>query len=194
MSMNEILKQRLAAHREGRDREQSEPVPMTFDGVPCKVRPLSLEFSIRSGRMPDYLTRIALASDPAATVEREFAAITAEQLLAGQRYQRAAVCRVLDEPRVADIPLSTDEVLSYMELAEAAPAFVDAIFSWVLKGCPVPTGDEGGEAEGLDADDLANFSSGKKRRKRAGAGNRSARKRKTAVGADAAHSKPASAP
>lgn len=84
---------------------EAEPVEMVFDGLPCKIQPASLEFYIRSGRMPDYLTRIALADDPAQTVAAEFARLDSESYLKSRDFQRTLICDRLVEPRIVDVPL-----------------------------------------------------------------------------------------
>jgi len=134
---------------------ETPAVEMTFAGLPCKVRPLSLDIYLRSGRLPDYLTRIALSDFDAGTVAQETAGITTEAVLEGRKFQRVAVCRVLVEPRVADVPESEtpEGCLSYRELSERAPDFVDTVFAWVLRGCPAPV--KGGE--GVDGEALENF-------------------------------------
>jgi hypothetical protein len=192
--MNDEFMKRLDERR-AETEAQAELVPMIFDGIPCMARPLGLDFWLRSGRMPDYLARIALADGNPAVVERELAAVTPDALLEGQHFQRAAVCRVFSgegvTPRVADVLPGKEPVdhLSYTRLAESAPKFVDEAFLWVLKGCPLPVPEEGGESPALDAEALANFSEKPGRRKRAGAGNRRASKRKATGRADAADSK-----
>ena len=169
---------------------EAEPVEMTFDGLPCKIRPATLEFYIRSGRMPDYLTRIALADDPAQTVAAEFARLDGESYLKSRDFQRTLICDRLVEPRVVDVPLGQEPegAFSYMELAERRPKFVDSILSWFLMGCPVPA--KGGEGEGMDAEALANFPKKPGRRKRAGTGSRRKGERKASVGTDAADTQP----
>jgi hypothetical protein len=176
-SIVDIWKQELAAPAAEAD---AEPVEMTFDGLPCKVRPVPLEFYVRSGRMPSYLTRIVLASGDPAVIEREFATIKPEAVVEGREFQRAAVCRALVEPGVVDVTPGDEPegTFSYRELAERRPAFVDAVFFWILRGCPVPA--KGGEEEGLTADDLAEFPDGPRRGKRARARRDGARKRKAA--------------
>jgi hypothetical protein len=148
---------------------ETEPVEMTFDGLPCKVRPLSLEFYLRSGRMPGYLARIAMHEGKKEVVDRELAAVSPEDVLAGQAFQRTAVCKVLAEPHVVDVPMGEEPEgsFSFMELAERRPAFVDAVFFWILLGCP-PMKKEG-EGQGLDAEALENFPAGKRGKRRAGA-------------------------
>lgn len=183
--INDVWKQKLAEQVE----EQAEPVEMTFDGLPCKMYPVPLEFYIRSGRMPSYLTNIALADLDAAVVERETAGITTEQFIEAQRFQRLAVCRALAEPRVVDAPQGEEPegTFSYMELAERRPKFVDSVFVWILKGCYVPV--KGGEEEGLQADDLAEFPDKPQRGKRARTRRDGARKRKSAARTDAGDKK-----
>lgn len=69
--------------------QEAPPVPMTFDDIECMVRPLDLAFFIRSGRMPDYLARIAMTPGNPEVAAREVANVTAEQVLEGQRQTRA---------------------------------------------------------------------------------------------------------
>ncbi|MDT5262282.1 MAG: hypothetical protein QOC61_1286 [Acidobacteriota bacterium] len=183
--MNETFLQKLSERQSAPP--EVEPVEMTFDGIPCKARPLSLEFYIRSGRMPDYLARIVLSGCNPQTVESELAGVvTPDALLAGQKFQRVAVCRVLDtDPRVVDtLPEETPaDSLSYMRLAESAPKFVDAVFAWVLKGCPLPV--EGSEGKADEADALENFPEKPRGGKRVRAGSHGKAKRKTTCGASA---------
>lgn len=143
---------------------RAEPVEMTFDGLPCKVRPLNVAFYIESGRMPDYLTRAALYAqkgDQAGTL-RALDSAQIEEIVEGQKFQRMMVCKVLDEPRVVDVaPASVpDGAFSYTGLAERRPAFVDAVKFWILVGCPVPKKE--GEGAGLTAEALENFPDGER--------------------------------
>lgn len=143
----------------------AEPVEMTFDGMPCRVRPLNVAFYIESGRMPDYLTRAALYAqkgDNVGTV-RALDSAQIEDLVEGQKFQRMLVCKALEEPRVVDAPpgAESEGAVSYMQLAERRPKFVDAVKLWILLGCPVPKKE--GEAEGVSAEGLQNFPAGKRR-------------------------------
>lgn len=158
-----------------------EPIEMTLAGMPCRLRPLSTEFYIRSGRMPAYLARIAMQPRNPEAVDKELAAVSAEDVLAGQAFQRAAVCRVLAAPRAVDVPQGQEPegAFSYMELAERWPAFVDAVFFWVLLGCPLPRKE--GEDEGLDAGALETFPESERRQRRS-----RARDNRKAHGKDAA--------
>jgi hypothetical protein len=141
------------------ERDAAEPetpaVEMTFAGLLCKVRPLPADFYLRSGRMPDFLTRIAFSVGDGEAIKRELEAVKADDVIAGRRFQRVAVSRVLVEPRVADATAgpTDDAALGYAELAERAPDFVDMVFSWIVAGCPVP---EKGE-EGISTEALQNF-------------------------------------
>jgi hypothetical protein len=182
--MNETFLQKLA-ERQAAAEPEAEPVQMIFDGVPCKARPLSLEFYIRSGRMPDYLARIALSGCHPQAVERELATVTTEALLAGQKFQRVAVCHVLKDEGVVDCqPEQTPEgAISYTTLAESSPKFVDAVFAWVMMGCPLPA--EGGEGAGDESAALETFSAKSRRRKRAGVGRDGKAKRTATSGAAA---------
>lgn len=147
-----------------------EPVEMTFDGLPCRVRPIDLAFYVRSGRMPDYLARITFHDgDARAAVDGALAAVSTDDVLAGAKFQRLIVCRALDEPRVVDAPEgeAPEGAFTFMELSERRPAFIDAVFFWILNGCPVRK--EGEEGKGLDAEALETFPESKpgKRRSRA---------------------------
>jgi hypothetical protein len=121
---------------------EGEPVEMTFDGLPCRARPLNVAFYIESGRMPDYLTKAALYAqkgDQGGTL-RALDSAQIEELVAGQKFQRMLVCKVLEEPRVVDVPPgeAPEGSFSYTELAERRPAFVDGVKFWILIGCPRP--------------------------------------------------------
>lgn len=153
-----------------------EPIEMTFDGIPARVRPLNVAFYIESGRMPDYLTRAALYAqkgDQAGTL-RALDSAQIEEVVEGQKFQRMLVCKALEEPRVVDVlPGQAPEgCFSYTELAERRPAFVDGVKFWILVGCPRPVKE--GEGEGLTATALQNFPSGKRRKQ----GSKSRRHRK----------------
>jgi hypothetical protein len=145
---------------------ETPALEMTFAGLPCKVRPLPVDFYVRSGRMPDFLTRIAFSLNDAEAIKRELESVSADDVIQGRRFQGVAVCRVLDEPRVVlqeGDALDDDGALDYAELAERAPDFVDGIFSWVLMGCPVP--EKGGE--GISGETLETFSEKPGRTRRA---------------------------
>lgn len=157
-SIFEVWKKELAAAALPVEVVQ-EPVAMVFDGLPCKVRPLDMSFYVRSGRMPAHLARLGLhvQNGDQVAAEKALEAVPVEDIIAGQQFQRMAICRVLDEPRVVDArpEAAAEGEVSYMTLAEKRPAFVDALLLWILVGCPVPKKE--GEGEGLDAEALGNF-------------------------------------
>lgn len=163
-SISDVWKQKLAEPVA----EQDAPVALTFDGLPCKVRPLGMDFYIRSGRMPAHLasTVLYLQAGNQEGVDRSLENVPPDELIKGQKFQRVALCRALVEPRVVDVPPGEEPegAFSFMELAERRPSFVDAVFFWLLAGCPVPA--KGGEGEGLDAEALGNFPEDKQRSKR----------------------------
>ncbi|MDT7807322.1 MAG: hypothetical protein QOJ70_1135 [Acidobacteriota bacterium] len=160
----------------------SEPVEMTFDGMPCRVRPLELAFYIRSGRVPAHLSRAAmnLQNGNQEGFNKALEAVPIEDVIEGQKFQRMALCHALDEPRVVDAPPEKvpEGVISYMHMAETRPAFVDGVFVWILAGCPLPPKE--GEGEGLNAEALENFPE-----KRRGAKRSRARHNRKDDGADA---------
>jgi hypothetical protein len=164
-TITDIWKQKLAESAPPED----EPVEMTFDGLPCKVRPLGMDFYIKSGRMPAHLasTTLYLQARDEAGVNRALENVSPEEMLKGQQFQRVALCRALVEPKVVDVPPGEEPegAFSFMELAERRPGFVDGVFFWLLAGCPVPV--KGGEGDGLDAEALGNFPEGERRTKRA---------------------------
>jgi hypothetical protein len=151
------------------ERAAAEPetpaLEMTFAGLLCKVRPLSLEFYVRSGRMPDFLAHVAFNLGNSEAIQSAVEAVSTDDVIAAHRFQRTVVSRVLVEPRVSDGAATPPvaDVLDYMELSERAPEFVDAVFSWVLRGCPVPV--KGGE--GISGETLETFSKNKGRTRRA---------------------------
>lgn len=162
---------------------EAAPVEMTFDGLPCKVRPLGMDFYIRSGRIPSHFARMSLFLQQRNVEEatRALESVHPDELIKGEEFKRAAVCRVMVEPRVVDVPpgQQPEGAFSYMELAERRPAFVDGLLFWLMVGCPVPV--KGGEGEGLDAEALGNFSEDKGRTKR-----QRARRNRKGHGKDAA--------
>jgi hypothetical protein len=141
---------------EARERRQSEGFPMEFAGFPCKVRQLSRLHFIRTGRMPEYLTRLVIASidrrEEATATERQ---ASAAEIVEGEVFMREAVCAVMVEPRVvASEPAPAGGYL-YAELEENAPEFVQAVYQWVMQDCPAPEEEKG---EGvLGVEDLARF-------------------------------------
>lgn len=162
-SITEKFRRELAERKAARI--EPEPTPQTFAGMACRARPLSLEFYIRSGRMPNAVARILLAAGTT-EYDREIEAASTDTVLDVRKFQREAVCRVLAEPRVVDVLAgeAPEGCLSYVELAEGSPEFVDECFGWILSGCPESP--NGGEAEGLNANDLVKFPDGKGRRQR----------------------------
>jgi hypothetical protein len=160
-SINDAFKQKLD------EREAAQPetpaIEMTFAGLPCKVRPLALESYVRSGRLPDFLAHVAFNLGNAEAIQSAVESVSTDDVIAGHRFQHTVVSRVLVEPRVSDGAANLPDALDYMELSERAPEFVDAVFSWVLRGCPVPV--KGGE--GISGETLETFSKNKGRTRRA---------------------------
>ena len=177
-SINEVWKQKLKEPV----KENHEPVNMEFDGMPCKVRPLDMEFYIKSGRIPSHLARVALFLQQRNVEEANKALMDVhpDEFLKGEEFRRKAICRTMIEPRVVDVPPGQEPegAFSYMELAERRPAFVDALLYWLLAACPIPA--KGGEGEGMDAEALGNFPEGKR-----GAKRRRARRDRKGHGKDA---------
>jgi hypothetical protein len=164
-----------------------EPVDVVFDFLPCKARPFGLDSYIRSGRIPTYLASAALSlqARDQKGADKALSAVSSEDMIEGQRFQRFVVCKVMHEPRVADVPPGQEPEgsFSYMELAERRPAFVDAVMLWVLLGCPVSRKE--GEGEGLDAEALKRFPAGKRRAERTRAGDNRKNVRPKSVAATA---------
>ncbi len=127
---------------------------MVFAGKRCKVYPLPADYYLRTGKMPAILTHIAFTTGDARAQIVESA--TPDEAIETYTFQRMAVCRVLAEPRVVDEAegAQIEKAISYTQLAERFPAFVDAILFWVLSGCPAP--EKGGE--GISTEALAGFS------------------------------------
>ena len=100
-----------------------------------------LEIWIRSGRMPQSLFEAILKLE-----KREIDEITPETVNSGDtvallNFQRDLVLYAVKEPRIVLADAKDDEIL-YQELVENEPELVEAIISWVIKGCegiPVKT-------------------------------------------------------
>jgi hypothetical protein len=150
--IDDVFQQKLD---EARERQRAQAIPMVFEGFPCKVIPLSWATFIASGRMPGRLTDVMLAEPGEAQgAPPDF---TKDEVIEGEAFRRTAVCRVLAEPRIIAEGQPGEGEYLYADLLETAPAFISAVFRWILAGCPKPKGEE---AEGLSADDLERFPEG----------------------------------
>lgn len=155
---------------EARAEQASKAVAMEFAGFPCKAIPLPYSVFVVSGRMPEYLTNIVLAEpDEKAAEARE---PTAEEVKESEKFRCTAVCRVLVEPRVIPEGTPAEGEYLYADLVETAPAFISAVFQWIMRGCPMPEAKKGDEV--LSVADLERFPKGGGR----GAGAKSRRARK----------------
>ncbi|MDQ3744183.1 MAG: hypothetical protein M3444_07365 [Acidobacteriota bacterium] len=152
-----IFRQKLEA---ARARRQSEGVEMEFAGFPCKVRVLSRLHFIRAGRMPEYLTQIIILRNQKRSEEADRVAdeMTAEQVIRGEEFMRHVVCVTMVEPRVVEASPVPEGGYLFADLLDSAPEFVQAVYEWVMRDCPVPEEEKGEEVLGVE--DLEKFSDG----------------------------------
>jgi hypothetical protein len=173
------FKSALEKSRAGRE---EKAIAMEFAGFPCKVLPLPRIFFISAGQMPDYLTR-KVVERLDRTEQTEGLQVTAEQIVVGEDFRRAAVCRVLVSPRVVSLGEVPAGGYLYADLLDDAPAFISAVFLWIMSDCPLPAEEKG---EGvLGVEDLANFPDSAAGQRGAKSGAKGARRGKAAVRADA---------
>ncbi len=183
MSQNtsDVFSQKL---EEAAAAREAEAIAMEFEGFPCRVLPLPRMFFISAGRMPEYLTQRVIALVDRLPNADDDEQRSATHLVEIESFRREAVCSVLVEPRVVvsgDVPPGG---YLYADLVRIAPAFIAAVYTWIMHDCPMPAGEKG---EGvLGVEDLANFSGGGGRVKRSGARSGGKGKRAKAVGASAA--------
>lgn len=180
----DVFRQKL---EESRERERAQAIQMEFEGFPCKVRVLPRIFFIQAGRMPEYLTTILIErlDGKESTIEPD--KLTAAQTVKGENFKRDAVCAVLVEPPVVAEGKPPEGGYLYADLLEAAPAFVSAVFRWIMRDCPRPIQEKGDESLSVDA--LENFPTGDEQRTGAQSGDKGASGGGAAVGASAAHRK-----
>jgi hypothetical protein len=154
MSQNkgDIFRQKLEA---ARARGKAEAVPMEFAGYPVKVRPLSIVSFIKAGRVPDYLTQqlIELIDDGSSAVEA--GELSAKQKVEGENFKREAVCAVMVEPVIVEHGTPPEGGYLYADFVKDAPEFIEAVFGWIQRNCPMPASEKGEEVLGVE--DLEKF-------------------------------------
>jgi hypothetical protein len=176
--LGDVFAQKL---EESRRAEESKAIPMVFAGFPCRVRVLPRVHFIRAGRMPDHLTRKIIANVDGGAPP----APSAAQIVEGEQFFRRAVCAVLVEPPVAEQEPVPEGGYLFADLEESAPAFVRAVYDWIVADCPMPEEEKGEEVLGVA--DLETFP--EKAGRSAGAGDKGAGGRSGAVRTDAPHRK-----
>lgn len=173
-----------------------EAIPMVFAGFPCRVRPLTRMFFIRSGRMPEHLVNrlIALSEAEEQGAKVEPPERSAAEIIEGEVFVRRAVCAVLVSPQVVESEPVPEGGYLYVELDKTAPEFVRAVYDWIIADCPLPPPAEGKEgqgsgAESLSVGDLEKFPDGEGRQPGADAGAQGEDGGAAPVGANATHRK-----
>jgi hypothetical protein len=162
----DIFRQKL---EEAREAVRAEAFPMVFAGFPCRVRALPRIHFINAGRMPEHLTR-RLLGVLAASGQGTSAELSASEIVEGEVFMRKAVCAVLVEPQVVESGLVPEGGYLYADLLETAPAFVSAVFQWIMRDCPMPAEEKG---EGvLGVEDLERFPDGAERQPSVDAGDK----------------------
>lgn len=151
---NDIFRRKL---EESHAAELANALPMSFEGFPCRVRPLGLLFFIRAGQMPEHLTRQVVANSE--TGARGMSVPSSpEELIAGEVFMRKAFCAVMASPQVVEAEPVPEGGYLFFELEKSAPKFVAAVMEWIKRDCPLPAEEKG---EGvLGVEDLESFPEG----------------------------------
>lgn len=176
----DVFRQKL---EEARAAARAAAVPMVFAGFPCKVRVLPKIHFVNAGRMPEHLTRRLLAVTDKADAAQPAIEPTAAEIVEGEVFMRKAVCAVIVEPAVVEAAPVPPGGYLYADLLESAPAFISAVFQWIMRDCPMPKEEKGEEVLGVE--DLEKFPDGEGRSTRAKSGHKGKGQRERARGAAA---------
>lgn len=136
---------------------QIQSVPVNFAGFAGRAHRLSLISWAKAGKLPQYLTTAMFAAAKGRASETRKSDLAPEEYKEYLRFQCAAFCEMMDEPRFVEKPEAecAEDEIAYAEFVLEFPEVVNEAVQWQLSGCPeITIQTDGGE---VSIEDLYSF-------------------------------------